>query len=141
MSTELAPEIVSMLETLRQTKRASLGQSLTEQDIMTFLVNAKDDRERTRLTEYFVRRNQSMECLADIFPEIFGFLKDWAKLCNIYFIPLDGQQRQEAILMTKAKSASQTTPLTIENIQNPVEPPQQQTQEPKKGGHFWSRGK
>lgn len=72
-----------------------------------------------------------------MYPKTFGFLTSWARLECIYYISLDGLQRQEAILMMKAKSQSAQTPLTIENIQNPVQPPQiplvEQKPEQKKG--------
>ena len=75
--------------------------------------------------------------LAGMYPQTFGWLKGMAEIENIYFISLDGLQRQEAILMTKAKSTSATTPLTIENVQNPMPTPQQaevkQEQQQKKG--------
>jgi hypothetical protein len=104
---------------------------------MTFLVNAKDHRERTRLKEKDCYDHSGWEMLAGMYPATFGWLKGMAEIENIYFISLDGLQRQEAILMTKAKSTSATTPLTIENVQNPMPTPQQaevkQEQQQKKG--------
>jgi hypothetical protein len=138
---ELPREDQEDLEYTRQLKRASQGLSLTEQDIMNFLVNVKDHRERTRLKEKDCYDHSGWELLADIYPKTFGWLKTLAEIENIYFISLDGLQRQEAILMTKAKTTASTTPLTIENVQNPMSTPQQtmeQKQEQKKG-HFWSR--
>ena len=136
MQVELSKEDLEDLEYIRQLKRASQGLSLTEQDIMTFLVNAKDHRERTRLKEKDCYDHSGWEMLADMYPKTFGFLKDLAMIENIYFISLDGLQRQEAILMTKAKTQGAQSPLTIENIQNPTQPPQpqpEQKQEQKKG--------
>lgn len=127
---ELSKEDLEDLEFIRALKRASQGLSLTEQDIMTFLVNAKDHRERTRLSESNVYVYAGWEDLAEIYPEVFGFLKEWARLECIYFIAQEGLQRQEAILMTKAKTAAQT-PLTIENVQNPVQAPVTEQQQPK----------
>ena len=129
---ELTPEDRADLEFIRGLKRASQGLSLDEQDIMTFLVNAKDHRERTRLKEHDCYSHSGFEYLANIYPETYGFLKMLAEIENIYFISLDGLQRQEAILMTKAKTQSQT-PLTIENMVNPVQPPAEQQQEKPKG--------
>lgn len=129
---QLSKEDLEDLEYIRAMKRASQGLTLTEQDIMTFLVNAKDHRERTRLKEHDVYSHSGWEFLAGIYPKTFGFLVGLAELENIYFIALDGLQRQEAILMTKAKSATQTTPLTIENIQG--QPPPEATQQVQQKG-------
>lgn len=146
MSDEVAlisKEDLADLEYLAALKRASQGQPLTPDQILSFLVNAKDDRERTRLNEKLCYDHSGWEELGNIFPKTFSWLRDLAKIENIYFISLDGLQRQEAILMTKAKSAA-TTPLTIENVQNPVVQPgapgapvQQVPQQ--KGKHFWNR--
>jgi len=108
---------------------------------MNFLVDVKNYRERTRIPEPSVFDYSGWEFLSDIYPKTFGFLKDLAKLECTYYISLDGLQRQEAIMMTKAKNISAGTPLTIENVQNPIPTPQQQLeqkqQEQKKG--FWHR--
>ena len=128
---QLSKEDYADLEFIRALKRASQGLSITEQDIMTFLVDAKNYRERTRLAEHGVYTYAGWEDLAEMFPKTFGFLTGWAKLECIYFIALDGLQRQEAILMTKAKVQAQA-PLTIENIQGQP-PPQTQEQEKPKG--------
>lgn len=128
---QLDKDDMYIFEFLRVLVRAKQGLSLTEQDIMTFLVNAKDHRERTRLKEHDVYCHSGWEFLAGIYPKTFGFLVGLAELENIYFISLDGLQRQEAILMTKAKSATQTTPLTIENIQGQPPPEAAQQQEHK----------
>lgn len=114
------------LELLRQTIRASQGLSLTEQDILTFLIDAKNYRERTRIPENGCYDYSGWEMLAEMYPLTFGWLKDQAKTECIYFISLDGLQRQEAIMMTKAKNVSAGTPLTIENVQNPMPIEQQQ---------------
>jgi hypothetical protein len=128
--TALSKEDLADLEFIRALKRASQGLSITEQDIMTFLVNAKDHRERTRLSEHNVYRYSGWEELAGIFPKTFGFLTEWSMMECIYFIALDGLQRQEAILMTKAKMAP-SAPLTIENITNPIQ--QEQKPQEQKG--------
>lgn len=128
---QLSKEDYADLEFIRALKRASQGLNITEQDIMTFLVDAKNHRERTRLAEHGVYTYSGWEDLAEMYPETFGFLTGWAKLECIYFIALDGLQRQEAILMTKAKVQAQA-PLTIENIQGP-QPLQTQEQEKPKG--------
>lgn len=130
---ELTKEDYADLEFIRALKRASQGLSITEQDIMTFLVDAKNHRERTRLSEHNVYAYSGWEDLADMYPGTFGFLTDWAKLECVYFIALDGLQRQEAILMTKAKTQVQTTPLTIENIQGQQPPPQPVEEQKPKG--------
>lgn len=138
---ELSKEDLEDLEYIRQLKRASQGLSLTEQDIMNFLVNVKDHRERTRLKEKDCYDHSGWELLAEIYPKTFGWLKGLAEIENIYFISLDGLQRQEAILMTKAKTTATTTPLSVENVINPMATPQEaldQKQEQKKG-HFWNR--
>jgi hypothetical protein len=126
---QLSKEDLEDLELLRAVKRASQGLSIIEQDIMTFLVDTKNHRERTRLSEHNVYGYSGWEELAGIFPKTFGFLCGWSMLECIYFIALDGLQRQEAILMTKAKIQAQT-PLTIENIQGqPVPQPEEQKQQ------------
>lgn len=133
---ELSKEDLEDLEYIRALKRASQGLGIIEQDIMTFLVNAKDDRERTRLKEKDCYDHSGWELLADLYPNTFGWLKTQAQVENIYFISLDGLQRQEAILMTKAKNVSTQTPLTIENIQGQTPQPEQQQQEQPKGRSF-----
>lgn len=130
---ELSKEDMQDLEYIRALKRASQGLSISEQDIMTFLVNAKDDRERTRLKEKDCYDHSGWELLSDIYPKTFGFLKPLAQVENIYFISMDGLQRQEAILMTKAKNIPSQTPLTIENIQGQPPPTEQQEQKESKG--------
>jgi hypothetical protein len=134
---ELPKEDQQDLEYIRQLKRASQGLSLTEQDIMNFLVNVKDHRERTRLKEKDCYDHSGWELLADIYPKTFGWLKMLAEVENIYFISLDGLQRQEAILMTKAKNVSTATPLSVENVVNPMPSPQQVEQKEQKKG--WLR--
>jgi hypothetical protein len=129
---QLSRDDLEDLEFIRELKRASQGLSLTEKDVMAFLVNAEDHRERTRLKEHDCYSHSGWEFLASIYPKTFGFLLDLAKIENIYFISLDGLQRQEAILMTKAKTTAQT-PLTIENISQPVQPTQPQQQQESKG--------
>ena len=134
---ELPKEDQQDLEYIRQLKRASQGLSLTEQDIMNFLVNVKDHRERTRLKEKDCYDHSGWELLADMYPKTFGWLKMLAEVENIYFISLDGLQRQEAILMTKAKNVSTATPLSVENVVNPMPSPQQVEQKEQKKG--WLR--
>jgi len=131
---ELSKDDQQDLEYIRQLKRASQGLSLTEQDIMNFLVNVKDHRERTRLKEKDCYDHSGWELLADIFPKTFGWLRLLAEVENIYFISLDGLQRQEAILMTKAKNVSTATPLSVENVVNPMPAPQQVEQKEQKKG-------
>jgi hypothetical protein len=101
---------------------------------MNFLVNVKDHRERTRLKEKDCYDHSGWELLADIFPKTFGWLRLLAEVENIYFISLDGLQRQEAILMTKAKNVSTATPLSVENVVNPMPAPQQVEQKEQKKG-------
>lgn len=134
----MTQEDIYDLEWLRQAKRASQGLELNAQDIMAYLVDVKNYRERTRIPERGVYDYSGWEDLAEMYPKTFGWLKDWAKMECTYFISLDGLERQEAILMTKAKTTAATTPLNVENVVNPMPTPpeaiqQKQEQEKKKG--------
>lgn len=116
-------------ELIRQLWRAAHGMDIDAKDILSFLVNAEDVRERTRLKEHDVYGHSAMEFLADIYPDEFGFMVDLAKLENIYFIPLDGEQRKEMILMQRAKvqeSMPQQQSLTVQMPTTTPEPQQQQ---------------
>jgi len=126
-------------ELIRQLWRAAHGMEIDAKDILAFLVNAEDVRERTRLKEHDVYGHSAMEFLADIFPGEFGFMKELAKLENIYFIPLDGEQRKEMILMQRAKGLEtnpQQQSLSITMPETTPQPPQPQQQQQQKKGLF-----
>jgi hypothetical protein len=113
--------------------RAGHGLSIEEQDILTFLVNAKDKRERTRLAEHDVYGHSVMVLLSQLHPYELGIYKDIADIEDTYFIALEGEQRKEMILVQRAKTeiSYQGTPLTysLPTLQTEQKPAEQ----PKKG--------
>jgi len=91
-----AKEIVMMI-------RASKGLPL-EEDIFSGLLNVKDIRERTRVSETEAYGHSAMRIIAAMYPDEMGFWKDVAEMEDHYLIALEGEQRKEAILMQRAKA-------------------------------------
>lgn len=133
-------ELRPIAELIRSLWRAAHGMDIDAKDILSFLVNAEDVRERTRLKEHDVYGHSAMEFLAEMYPNEFGFMTELARLENIYFIPLDGEQRKEMILMQRAKvqeSMPQQQSLTVQMPQTtPEQQPQQPGQQQQKKGLF-----
>lgn len=103
MSSFPKEKLSDLADFLRKLVRAMKGQTLDE-DIFSGLINVKDERERTRLSEHDVSGHSAMQLIASWYPEEMGFWKDIAEMEDIYFIALDGEQRKEAILMQRAKA-------------------------------------
>lgn len=89
--------------------RAARGQPLDE-DIFSGLINVKDPRERTRLSQLEVYAHSAMQLIAGWYPEEMGFWKEIAEMEDVYFISQDGEQRKEAILMQRARTQVQLAP-------------------------------
>jgi len=116
---ERFPRVVNTLaDPIRKLKRAVQGLTLDE-DFFSGLLNIKDLRERTRVTEVQAYSHSVMRILADLYPYEFGIAKDMAIMEDTYFIAIEGEQRKEAILMTRAKSTIQVQGLAGEGIQIP----------------------
>jgi len=116
-------EMRKLAEIIRMFYRAMKGQTLDE-DLFAGLINIKDLRERTRLSEHDVYGHSGMHLIAKWYPEEMGHWKEIADLEDIYFISLEGEQRKEAILMQRAKTAI-TQPLALQMPQvetKPIEP-------------------
>ncbi len=109
-----------------------MGQPIDD-DVFSGLLNIKDTRERTRLNEHDVLGHSAMRIMADNWPVEMGIWDQIADMEDVYFIAKDGEQRKEAILMTRAK-VEQTSPLTVQMPSintKPEEPPK-----PEKKGFF-----
>ncbi len=112
-------------------KRAMLGQSL-EEDIYSGLLNVKDIRERTRLSEHDIYGHSMMRLLAANYEEM-GIWRDIAEMEDPYFISFEGEQRKEAILMQRAKTQMPIMgqPLSVQLPEVETKP---QEQKPEKKG-------
>ena len=134
-SEERQKKLDSVTEFIRKLKRAMQGLSADE-DVFSGLLNVKDIRERTRLDTRNVYRHNYMRMLAANGGEEWKIMEDWADMEEHLFISENGEERREAILMTRAK-VEQTSPLTLNLPQMSTqvqEPPKQE--EKKKGGIF-----
>lgn len=121
-------------ESLRKIKRGMQGLPIKEEDIFSGLINVKDLRERTRVSEIQIWSHSYMRIMADLYPDVFKIFKEIAEMEDTYYIAEDGEQRKEAILMQKVKSTLQVQAMG-EALQLPkveTKPPE----EPKKRGIF-----
>ena len=132
---EKQKKLDTVTELIRKLKRAMQGLSADE-DVFSGLLNVKDIRERTRIDTRNVYRHTYMRMLANNGGEEWKIMEDWAVMEEHLFISENGEERREAILMTRAK-VEQTSPLTLnlpQLSQQTAEPPK--TEEKKKGGFF-----
>jgi len=118
-------------EFLRALKRGMQGLPIDE-DQYSGLLNVKDSRERTRLSEHDVYGHSLMELVANHYDE----LKIWGEIAkeeDIYFIPLEGEQRKEAILMQRARAEVTMAgqPLTVQMPKVETKPPEEAKPEKK----------
>jgi len=118
-------------EFLRSLKRGMQGLTIDE-DQYSGLLNVKDPRERTRLSEHDVYGHSLMELAANHYDE----LAIWGKIASeedIYFIPLEGEQRKEAILMQRARAEVTMAgqPLTVQMPKVETKPPEEAKPEKK----------
>jgi len=118
-------------EFLRALKRGMQGLPIDE-DQYSGLLNVKDSRERTRLSEHDVYGHSLMELAANHYDE----LKIWGEIAkeeDIYFIPLEGEQRKEAILMQRARAEVTMAgqPLTVQMPKVETKPPEEAKPEKK----------
>jgi hypothetical protein len=119
-------------EFLRALKRGMQGLTIDE-DQYSGLLNVKDSRERTRLSEHDVYGHSLMELAANHYEEL-SIWGEIAKEEDIYFIPLEGEQRKEAILMQRARAEVTMAgqPLTVQMPK--VETKPQEEAKPEKKG-------
>jgi hypothetical protein len=120
-------------EFLRSLKRGMQGLPIDE-DRFSGLLNIEDPRERTRLSEHDVYGHSLMELAATYYEE----LAIWGKIAkeeDVYFIPLEGEQRKEAILMQRARAEVTMAgqPLTVQMPKVETKPPEEAKREEKKG--------
>jgi Sec-independent protein translocase protein TatA len=118
-------------EFFRGYKRGWQGLTIDE-DQYSGLLNVKDSRERTRLSEHDVYGHSLMELAANHYDE----LKIWGEIAkeeDIYFIPLEGEQRKEAILMQRARAEVTMAgqPLTVQMPKVETKPPEEAKPEKK----------
>jgi len=90
-------------EYLKNVFRGHKGLSLDD-DVFSGLLDIKDIRERTRVNDHEVYAHSYMRLVADIGGEEWETMRKVADMEDHYLISLDGQQRQEAILMQRAKA-------------------------------------
>ena len=117
-------------EFIRRLKRGIMGQPIDD-DVFSGLLNIKDTRERTRLNEHDVLGHSAMRIMADNWPVEMGIWDQIADMEDVYFIAKDGEQRKEAILMTRAKVEPQGSPLTVALPAINTKPEEQPKQEKK----------
>ena len=136
MAEETFEKLKKLAEPIRRLVRAARGQSIDE-DIFSGLINVKDARERTRLSEHDVYGHSAMQLIADWYRVEMGFWKDIAEMEDSYMISLDGEQRKEAILMARARTqvSLAPTPLAVQVPEVKTKP--EEAKEEKKG--FWRR--
>ena len=118
-------------EFLRALKRGMQGLTIDE-DQYSGLLNVKDSRERTRLSEHDVYGHSLMELAANHYEEL-SIWGEIAKEEDIYFIPLEGEQRKEAILMQRARAEVTMAgqPLTVQMPKVETKPPEEAKPEKK----------
>ncbi len=126
-----------MVEEIRQIIRARLGLSADE-DIFTYLLNMRDEREKARLTEHDFYGHSAMRLIANEYQEEMGFWKDVAVMEDVYSIAIEGEGRKEGILMANAKR-QETMPVSINLPAISTQPAPEVTPAAKK--HWWNRGK
>jgi hypothetical protein len=121
-------------EFVRVLKRAWQGLTIDE-DQYSGLLNVKDSRERTRLSEHDVYGHSLMELAANHYEEL-SIWGEIAKEEDIYFIALEGEQRKEAILMQRARAEVTMAgqPLTVQMPKVETKPPEEV--KPEKKGIF-----
>lgn len=105
-----------MAEIIRIVQRAVKGLGADE-DVFLGLINAKDIRERTRLSEAALLSHSAMRAAAGVWPELglFGVIADME---DPYYISEDGLGRSEGILLQQAKSKLDAN--LILNMPNPA---------------------
>lgn len=125
----------NIAEGLRYVVRGMQGLSLDE-DAFLGLLDVKDIRERTRIDVQNIFSHSYMRLLADYGGDEWEIMKDVAEMEDHYFIAEDGEQRKEAILMTKAKTEVrlQDQPISIQKVET-------KPKEEGKKKHFWSKEK
>jgi len=125
-------ELKKLAEIIRIVQRAVKGMGADE-DVFLGLINAKDIRERTRLSEVALLSHSAMRSAADIWPELklMGIL---AEMEDPYYISEDGEGRKEGILLRQAQSKIDSNLiLNMPNTQGgPAMTEQSQGQTPKK---------
>lgn len=104
-------------EGIRALIRGRQGLSIDEPSF-SGLLDIKDIRERTRVNAHEVYAHSYMRLLAQVGGNEWGIMKNVADMEDHYLISLDGEQRKEAILMTKAKTevTVQEQPLTVQKV-------------------------
>jgi hypothetical protein len=135
----LSKDLDEVVEFIRKTKRAMQGLK-SEQDAFDKLLNVEDLRERTRVTRQERKAFTYMELLGDLGGDEWGIMKEAVRYFNVYGIPLDGEQRKEAILMMRAKLGEQQSQNI--NVQYPtVSTTPEEPQQPEKKKLGWFRRK
>lgn len=133
---KFAKDIRQVAEAIRALMRARQGLSIDEPSF-SGLLDIKDIRERTRVNVYEVYGHSYMRLLEDVGGDEWEIMGKVADMEDHYLISKDGEQRREAIMMTKAKTEVRMLdqPLTLQKVDTskPLE------KEEKKG--FWRRGK
>lgn len=131
MSDQFKEKILELAEAIRRFKRAMQGLPLDD-DVFSGLLNVKDERERTRLSEHDVYGHSYMRILAEMQGDEWEILKKIAEQEDIYFISLEGEQRKEAILMQRAKAEILMPSETLKVPQVETKPQEQQQKKGRK---------
>jgi len=132
---DLLEKLKDLPDFLRRLKRGIQGLPLDE-DIYSGLLNVKDLRERTRVTEFQISSHSYMRIMNKVYPDIFEVFEQIPEMEDTYYIAKDGEQRKEAIFMQRARSTVQlqgvNESLMLPNIE--TKPP-----ETKKKGRIFNR--
>lgn len=136
--------IDATIDLIRKIIRAKNGLPVDD-DVFNGLIQVKDIRERTRLQEHDIYGHSFMRLLAEEGGEEWAIMAAMADMEDPYFISLDGEQRKEAILLSRARTGADMQNLNI-NLPNTnpntlgQEPPDQaQAQHSKKSWIPWRR--
>jgi hypothetical protein len=135
LSKQLKDKLGDIAEFIRKIVRAMKGQT-AEDDVFSGLINVKDERERTRLSEYDVYGHSAMQIISDWYPEEMGYWKQIATMEDIYFISLEGEQRREAILMQRAKAEIRMAETGVMQVPRVETKPQEEKPKEEKKGLF-----
>jgi len=135
LSAEMKKKLRNIAEGIRCVVRGMQGLPI-EEDAFSGLLDVKDIRERTRVDIQNIFSHSYMRLLANYGGDEWGIMEDVAEMEDHYFIAEDGEQRKEAILMTKAKTEVRLPdqPISIQKVETK---PSEKTE--KKG--FLRRGK
>ncbi len=134
MSLDFHKTIADIAESIRKLKRGLAGQEI-DAEKLDKLIDLNDPRQLARLSEHDYYGHSLMYVASHSYEELEVY-KDIYAVEDAYSITINGEQRKEAILMTKAKSETQTSSalnIALPSVSTtPTEAPKPE-QEKKKG--------